>query len=172
MQNTDINYNALVDKKEVVEFKKNKDKYMLKSEHGKTITELKAVTAKQFDNAKSDINVKDAEIRILKNQVSGVETENKNLKSGMNKLVEEIEEIEDFVEEKTNEYNDDCSGCVTIDDVTINEIVWDEYPKFENLAKRLSEYIETKIQAQVSLDWDNRGDDCDGPDDDREPEDW
>jgi len=77
-----------------------------------------------------------------------------------------------FVEEKTNEYNDDCSGCVTIDDVTINEIVWDEYPKFENLAKRLSEYIETKIQEQVSLDWDNRGDDCDGPDDDREPEDW
>ena len=80
---------------------------------------------------------------------------------------------ENFVEEKTNEYNDDCSGCSTIDDVVIVEIVWDEYPKFENLTKRLSEYIETKIQAQVLIDWENLENDYDPSiDDPREPEDW
>jgi len=97
---SDINYNNFVSAKEIYEYKQNPDKYVLKSDSKKELGELK----KQVFGAKleynSNLKAKEGEIRILKTKVKGLESENKAIKANANDLIDEVEEAEEYINNK------------------------------------------------------------------------
>jgi len=95
---SEINYHNFVSAKEVYEFKKNADKYVLKTDKDKKFGELKKqVLAAKFEYG-SNLKAKDGEIRILKSKVKKLKIENEAIKVNANDLIDEVEEAEEYID--------------------------------------------------------------------------
>jgi len=100
--NQDINVNAMITKKEALKFKEEKKqgKWVEVEKYNKDVEAARTLSLSQKEEFKTKIKVGEAGTRIEKKKVEKLKKENKEIKSNSNDLVDELEEAEEFINNK------------------------------------------------------------------------
>ncbi len=128
---SDINYNNFVSAKEVYDFKQDKKagKYISRTEHEEKISKVKELAREAVISSKNEVKntiEKFEELRTLKRmldrKITILETENSGLKAKIGTLNSDLEEVRDFIEDKSLSEEFEASQQLSIEETEASEL--------------------------------------------------